>query len=400
MSISEKLEKNHKNQIENIKNEKNHKSKIKQIGALVLDVGGRCINAISKALGHSRAFISKCRDIVKNNLEIVSNKDKSGRKSITIKYPNLKNDIDSIVDKYSSTDPKFKSEKRYVRLTIKEIRNELITNYGYPNNFISKTTLGELLNKMGYNLKKVQKSKPLKKIEETDKIFENVNERKQKALENDRCVLISIDTKDKVLIGPFSRNGTNRTLVEACDHELTNDCLIPFGILDIKTSKPYFYNFKNKPTSNAMVDCIEDFWKTEYQNTSYNQLSILLDNGPDNSGTRTAFLKELVNLSNKYNISIELIYYPPYHSKYNPIERLWARLENIWNGFLLETTEICLKFMDNLTWKGNKSLTKYITKKYEKGITIDKKEMRHLEKYFITRNPVISKYSLIISPYY
>ena len=129
-------------------------------------------------------------------------------------------------------------------------------------------------------------------------------------------------------------------------------------------------------------------------------LNILLDNGPDNSGTRTAFLKELVNLSNKYNISIELIYYPPYHSKYNPIERLWARLENIWNGFLLETTEICLKFMDNLTWKGNKSLTKYITKKYEKGITIDKKEMRHLEKYFITRNPVISKYSLIISPYY
>ena len=73
--------------------------------------------------------------------------------------------------------------------------------------------------------------------------------KEKKALENNRRVLVSIDTKDKVLIGPFS-------LVEAYDYELINDYIIPFGILDLKTSKPYFYNFKNKPTSNAMEDCM------------------------------------------------------------------------------------------------------------------------------------------------
>ena len=71
----------------------------------------------------------------------------------------------------------------------------------------------------------------------------------------------------------------------------------------------------------------------------------MLDNGPDNSGVRTAFLKGLIDLSNKYHKEIELIYYPPYHSKYNPVERLWARLEMMWNGFLLTSEEICNQIM-------------------------------------------------------
>ena len=96
---------------------------------------------------------------------------------------------------------------------------------------------------MGYNLKKVKRNKPLRKIDETDDIFENVNIKKKEALDNDNIGLISIDTKDKVLIGPYSRKGKSRILVEACDHELTNNCVIPFGILDLKTNKTYFYNF-------------------------------------------------------------------------------------------------------------------------------------------------------------
>ena len=60
MSISQKLEKCYKNQIENIKNEKNYEFKIKQIGALVLDVGGRCISTISTAIGCCRSFVKKC----------------------------------------------------------------------------------------------------------------------------------------------------------------------------------------------------------------------------------------------------------------------------------------------------------------------------------------------------
>lgn len=74
---------------------------------------------------------------------------------------------------------------------------------------------------------------------------------------------------------------------------------------------------------------------------------ILLDNGPDNSGVRTAFLKSLVNLSNKYQIKIELVYYPPYHSKYNPIERIWARLEKWGTECFLHLVKFAIKLCNN-----------------------------------------------------
>lgn len=57
--------------------------------------------------------------------------------------------------------------------------------------------------------------------------------KKKKHLKDEFTVLISIDTKEKILIRPFSRKGKSKILVEACDHELTNNCIIPFGILDI-----------------------------------------------------------------------------------------------------------------------------------------------------------------------
>ena len=393
MSIAEKLEKFYKNQIENIKNEINRKSKIKQIGSLVLDVGGGCISTISNATGCCWSFVKKCDITVRDNLEIKSNKNKCGRKKITEKYPELKNDIKKIIDGKLYTNSHFETEQLFCSLTIDEVMQKLLNLGKYNAKFISRSSLANLLNEMGYNLKKVKRNKPLKKIKETDAIFKNVSSKKEEALNDENTALISIDTKDKVIIGPYSRNGKSRILVEACDHELTNDCLTPFGILDLKTNQSYFYNFINKPTSNAIVDCIDDYLSDKL----CTKLVILLDNGPDNSGVRTAFLKSLVDLSDKYQIEIELVYYQPYHSKYNPIERLWARLEMMWNGMLLSTKQICKKVMEQLTWKKVKSKVKYITKEYEKGITYSKEEMNQYEGVNIHRNEELKKWSILIT---
>ena len=394
MSISQKLEKSYKNQIENIKNEKNYISRIRQVGALVLDVGGRCISAIAKAIGSCRKYVKKCANIVKNKLLIKSNKNKCGRRKTTDKYPELKQDITKIMDNNAYTDPHFEKEELISNLTIDEIMVKLLKTGKYQDKFISRSSLANLLNKIGYNLKKVKRNKPLKKIEETDAIFENVHNKKEEAMNDDNTGLISLDTKDKVLIGPYSRKGKSRNLIEACDHELTNRCCIPFGILDLKENQPYFYNFTNKPTSQAIIDCIDDY----LSNKNYTKLMILLDNGPDNSGVRIAFLKGLVDLTSKYQIEIELVYYPPYHSKYNPVERLWARLEKMWNGMLLLSENICNRIMSKLTWKGNKAIVKYITKKYEKGVTYSKEEMNKYEGINIHRDESLKKWSIIITP--
>ena len=123
-----------------------------------------------------------------------------------------------------------------------------------------------------------------------------------------------------------------------------------------------------------------------------------MDNGSDNSGVRTAFLKKMIDLSNKYEIEIELVYYPPYHSKYNPIERLWARLESMWSGMLLSTKNICNKVMSCLTWKEAKASVKYIDKEYKKGVTYSKEEMAKYEGVNIHRNEKLKKWSIIITP--
>ena len=395
MSISQKLENDYKNQIENIKKEKNHESKIKQIGALVLDVGGRYISAIARSIGSCRKYVKKCADIVKSNSVVISNKNKCGRKRITSKYQELEDDIKTIMENNNCyTDSHFESEKLICNLTIDEIMIELLKTGKYQKNFISRSSLANLLNTMGYNLKKVKRTKPLKKIEETNAIFDNVRKKKEEAMNDDNVGLISIDTKDKVLIGPYSRGGKSRFLVEAVDHELTNRCCTPFGILDLKDNQPYFYNFKNKPTSEAIIDCIDDYLSDKL----YTKLMILLDNGPDNSGVRTAFLVGLVYLANKYKITIELVYYPPYHSKYNPVERLWARLEKLWNGMLLLSESICNKVMSILTWKGRKAKVKYITKEYKKGIKYSKEEMEKYEGINIHRNESLKKWSICITP--
>lgn len=398
MSIAEKLDNLYKNHVILIKKEKNRKIKTKLIVTLLLDLKEYSIRAVARVLNCSRKFIKKCSQIANYGFQLQLQMEFRGRKKKIQEFPNLPKQLEKIVEDHLITDSQFKTEKQYVRLTLKEIKQQLITKNGYKEKDISKSTLANILNEMGYNLKKVQKTKPLKKIEETNAIFDNVHKKKEEAMNSKTTALISLDTKDKVLLGPFSRKGKNRIEIKAVDHELTNNCLIPFGILDLKTNIPYFFNFTKKPTSLDLVDSIDEFWQENYANSKCNKLSILLDNGPDNSGVRTIFLKGLIEVCKRHNIQIELIYYPPYHSKYNPVERLWARLENIWNGFLLETKEICLKFMKNLTWKNNLSVTKLKTVKYEKGLTVNKKEMKELEEKHIIRNKDLKKWSILINP--
>ena len=385
MSILQIIKKSYKNLIKVIKNCSNKEQKMKMIGSLAVDIGKRCISALSKIFGLSRITIRKAIKIFENKVFYKKEIETRGRKKLIEKYSSLKEDITKVIENYLSTDPRFKTEKQYVNMTVKEIKKQLIETGKYQENSFSNSSLNNILNSMDYGLKKVQKTKLLKKIEETDAIFDNVNKKKEEGFKDNKMVMISIDTKDKVLLGPFSRNGKNRIQIEAVDHELTNDCLIPFGILDLKNNTPYFFNYTSKPTSLDLVDCIEEFFEEQYLNKDISKLMIFLDNGPDNSGVRTIFLSGLINIAKKYNIQIELVYYPPYHSKYNPVERLWARLEKIWNGFLLETKEVCLSFMKNLTWRNTKSVTKLKEVKYEKGLTINKKEMKMLEDKYITR---------------
>jgi len=389
----------YQNQIENIRKMPNGQIKRNAIGALVADIGGNCISAVAKELGSCWRYVKKCYE---EYLEPPPAKTENrGRKSIQESHPDIEEDIEKIIREDACCDPGFKHEWRYVRLTAKEIANRLVASGKYTEeNCPSETIIKKLLKKLKIKLKKVQKTKPIKKIAETDAIFENVKERKEACMGDGNCVLISIDTKDRVAIGDFSRGGYSYNEVKALDHDFKSEFVTPFGILDLKTDTPHFYNVESKVTAECMVDSIEDFLLTNYiyKEALFNKLAITSDNGPENSSSRTYFIYALIMLAIKYNIEIELIYYPPYHSKYNPIERIWARLENIWNGSLLSSLKVVCNFMKNLTWKNIKATVKSVTKEYKTGLKIKKKDLDQLKAKHVTYTKGIEKWSLIIRP--
>ena len=153
-------------------------------------------------------------------------------------------------------------------------------------------------------------------------------------------------------------------------------------------------------TSDFIVDCLEQWWDANKERYAHiKQLVINLDNGPQNSSYRTQFMKRMVEFSENNNLEVVLAYYPPYHSKYNPIERSWGILENHWSGTLLNSIETTLEWAKTMTWKGRNPTVELLETTYKKGVTICKKMFkaiaarlkRHvdLSKYYVTINPQV-----------
>ena len=121
------------------------------------------------------------------------------------------------------------------------------------------------------------------------------------------------------------------------------------------------------------------------------------DNGPENSGVRSQWLKRLVEFSARWETKVLLAYYPPYHSKYNPIERCWGVLEEHWNGEILDSVSKAVNWAGSMTWKGIEPVVGLVKKTYERGIRYTKKEMKPYEKR-IKRSDTLPKWDVRIDP--
>src|SRR3954451_8408210 len=137
---------------------------------------------------------------------------------------------------------------------------------------------------------------------------------------------------------------------------------------------------RSKVTSDFIVDRLEQWWQeVRLRFLSIKTLVINLDNGPENHSRRTQFLKRVVEFARKFGLTVQLAYYPPYHSKYNPIERCWGILEMHWNGSLLDSVEAVVGFARSMTWKGKHPVVSLVETTYPKGVRLKPKEMKALE---------------------
>ena len=132
-----------------------------------------------------------------------------GRRRSEDKDPRLAADIRAIVEPHTYADPELQSPRRYTNVSALEVREALI-NQGYPKGKLpSERTLRDILNRMNYRLKRIQKGKPLKKTEDTDAIFANVKAVREQARADPATLEISMDTKAKVSVGDYVRGGKN-----------------------------------------------------------------------------------------------------------------------------------------------------------------------------------------------
>jgi hypothetical protein len=187
----------------------------------------------------------------------------------------------------------------------------------------SPSTMAEVLNRMGYRLRKVLKAKPQKKIKETDAIFDKIK-KDRRGEDAEQVKRLSMDGKATVKIGAFSRGGRTRGEHKASAHDLgCKGKYLPWGIVDEDTAQLYVTFGSSFKTSDFIVDTLTAWWQglSAMEQGTSDRVQIKMDNGAESSGVRTQFLHRRVQWVDTIGKPVHLLYYPPYHSKYNPIER-------------------------------------------------------------------------------
>ena len=162
-----------------------------------------------RRFGWGRETVLKGLHEFRQGMRCLENFTARGRLRSEAKNPQLAADIRAIVEPHTYADPQLKSSRRYTNLSAAEVRAALIAKGHPPKELPSERTLRDILNRMNYRLKRIQKGKPLKKTEETDAIFANVKEVQQQARSDPETLEISMDTKAKVALGDYARGGKN-----------------------------------------------------------------------------------------------------------------------------------------------------------------------------------------------
>lgn len=160
--------------------------------------------------GWGRETIAKGQHERLSGVPAVENFAARGRPRWEDEVPQRAADIRAIVEPYTQADPELKSARQYSNLSAAEVLAALRDQKQYPaDDLPSERTMRDILNRMNYRLKRIQKGKPLKKTKDTDAIFANVRAVHDAAAHDAATLEISVDTKAKVSLGEYSRGGKN-----------------------------------------------------------------------------------------------------------------------------------------------------------------------------------------------
>ncbi len=354
------------------------------IEALKLGHGGK--NYIAKILGCSRKTVGKgavevsnlpMRTVQKRIGKVPEEsprirKTGGGRKKYWVSNPEIDEQFLAVLRDHTAGDP-MNEKIRWTNLRAWEIVDALKNEYGIK---VSRNVVGQLLKKHGYCLRKAQKRQSMKKsVPDRNEQFDNIVKLRSSYMEAGNPV-ISMDTKKKEHLGNFYRDGRLYTLEElkVYDHDFPSfaeGVVIPHSLYDLQLNIGYVQVGTSRDTSEFACDSFRHWWY-DYGCKNYpNATSILVlcDGGGSNSSRHYLFKQDLQILADEIGIEIRIAHYPPYCSKFNPIEhRLFPHITRACQGVVFSSLELVTDLISKTrTQKGLKVFVHIIDKVYQTG---------------------------------
>jgi Rhodopirellula transposase DDE domain len=252
-----------------------------------------------------------------------------------------------VLQDHTAGDP-MRAELKWTNLSRRQIARRM-ADLGAE---VSRDVVSQLLREHGYRRRKALKKKTMGHHRDRDVQFEKIARLKERYLKAGLPV-ISIDTKKKELLGDFYRDGVieTRATIATNDHDFGSagsGVVIPHGVYDVGRNRGYLHLNTSHDTSELACDSIAAWW-TDRGRADYpraKQLLILCDGGGSNSATRYVFKEQLQKLADRLGIEIRVAHYPPYCSKYNPIEhRLFPHVTRACRGVIFRTLETARHYM-------------------------------------------------------
>jgi len=293
-----------------------------------------------------------------------------GRKPAREDLPDLVPSLHAVLEDHTAGDP-MRREVIWTDLTPREIVEALREKDLY----VGEAVIRQLLQDEGYRRRQMQKYLDMGEHPNRDAQFENIARIKREYLDSPDPIL-SIDTKKRELLGTFYRDGRvyTRQGLLAYDHDFPSYALgvvIPYGLYDLKRNVGYLSLGTSHDTTEFACDSIA-WWWTNYGQSLYpdaDSLCLLCDGGGSNSADKYLFKEDLQKLADRLGLEIRIAHYPPYCSKYNPIERrLFPHVTRACQGVIFDSVATVKRLVEKTrTATGLGVVVEVLEKVYQTG---------------------------------
>ena len=324
----------------------------------------------------------------------------AGRKSVLPRHPEWTRAVVQIIEPHTAGLPQDENVV-WISLSVTQIMSELAA-LGYD---ISRYFVNQILDSLGLRERSFYKDLPIKDVKDRNEQFERIDEIRKEAT-SVGLPIISIDTKKKEMLGNFKREGkalsTGR--LRSLDHDFatfSDGQIVPHGIYDVTRNVGYITLGTSHDTSKFVCDNIARVWREHLreQYPAAHTLVILCDGGGSNSSSHRIVKQDLMNLADRLGIRLLVVHYPPYCSKFNPIEhRLFSQITRSWSGApLMSLQDAAQRAAMTTMKKGLKVLVHVNSISYDIMRPIDESYQKRLAQQVIFA-PELGKWNYLVKP--